>query len=268
MPDLPLSIWLAALLLLILMVRGGMRGFRRGPVRQLAGPFSLAAGCLLGAWFGPELGHQLLHGTSFPWLLRGAVGLLSLALLSGLLTYAACWRLGRLPEGQTEAESPLAGTLVGCWTGILYFSLLLLGLATIAAVVELLESPDQAKRSAWVTTRDELAAAPFAGWLKGWTPLPERQNRIILSVKKLLADPPARARLMAMPEIRSLAAHPSVYQAWEDKQVRELLNKKDLGGLIDHPKIRAILADEELQRQADRLDLPEIMDRALQNPRK
>lgn len=73
---------------------------------------------------------------------------------------------------------------------------------------------------------------------------------------------------MAMPEIRSLAAYPSVYQAWEDKQVRELLNKKDLGGLIDHPRIKAILADEELQRQADRLDLPELMDRALQNPRK
>lgn len=268
MADWSPTLWLAALVLLGLMVRGGIRGFRRGPLRQLAGPFSLALGCLAGAWFGPDLGHQCLHGTAFPWLLRGAVGILSLALTSGLLTYAVCWRLGRSPEGQTESESPLAGTVVGCWTGMLYFVLMVLGLATIAAVVELVETPDQAKQSAWVTTRDDLAAAPFAGWLKGWTPLPERQNRIILSVKKLLADPPARARLMAMPEIRSLAAHPSVYQAWEDKQVRELLNKKDLGGLIEHPRIRGILADEELQRQADRLDLPELMERALQNPRK
>ena len=268
MPALSLTVWLAGGLLLVLMVRGGIRGFRRGPMRQLAGPFSLALGCLVGTGFGPDLGHQLLHGTSFPWLLRGAVGLVSLALLSGLLTYAACWRLGRLPEGQTEAESPLAGTIVGCWTGMLYFILMVLGLATVAAVIELVEAPNQAKRSTWVTTRDELAAAPFAGWLKGWTPLPERQNRVILGVKKLLADPPARMRLMAMPEIRSLAAYPSVYQAWEDKQVRELLNKKDLGGLIDHPRIRAILADEELQRQADRLDLPGLMERALQNPRK
>ncbi len=268
MPEAPLTLWLAGALLLVLMVRGGSRGFRRGPMRQLAGPFSLALGGLLGAWFGPELGHQLLHGTSFPWLLRGAVGLVSLALLGGLLTYAACWRLGRLPEGQTEAESPLAGTIVGCWTGILYFALLVLGLATIAAVIELVESPEQGGRSAWVTTRNELAEAPYAGWLRAWTPLPERQNRIIRSVKKLLADTPARARLMAMPEIRSLAAYPSVFQAWEDKQVRELLNNNDLGGLIDHPRIRAILADEELQRQADRLDLPEILERALQNPRK
>jgi len=268
MPDLPFTVWLAGGLLLVLMVRGGIRGFRRGPLRQLAGPFSLALGCLAGAWFGPDLGHQALHGTAFPWLLRGAVGMLSLALLSGLLVYAVCWRLGRLPEGQTEAESPLAGTIVGCWTGMLYFVLMVLSLATVAALVELLESSEQSRRSVWVTTRDELATAPLAGWLRGWTPLPERQNRIILSVKKLLADPAARTRLMALPEIRSLAAYPSVYQAWEDRQVRELLNKKDLGGLIDHPRIRTILADEELQRQADRLDLPELMERALQNPRK
>lgn len=84
----------------------------------------------------------------------------------------------------------------------------------------------------------------------------------------LLTDPEARRRLMAMPEIRSLAAHPSVYQAWEDKGVRELLNNKDLGKLMEHPKVRAILADEALQRQADQLDLPKIIGRALQNPRK
>jgi len=268
MPDLSLTLWLAGLLLLGLMARGGWRGFRRGPVRQLAGPFALAAGCLLGAWFGPDLGHLTLHGTPFPWLLRGAAGLLVLSLLAGLLLYAVCWRVGRLPEGQTEAESPILGALVGCWSGMLYFVLIILGLAIIAAVIELVETPELARKSRWVLTRDELAQAPSAGWLKRWTPLPERQNRTILSVKMLLTDPEARRRLMAMPEIRSLAAHPSVYQAWEDKSVRELLNNKDLGKLMEHPKVRAILADEALQRQADQLDLPEIIGRALQNPRK
>ena len=268
MPEAPLTLWLAGLLLLVLMVRGGMRGFRRGPLRQLAGPFSLVVGCLVGAWFGPDLGHQLLHGTTYPWLLRGATGMLVLALLAGLLTYAICWRLGKLPEGQTEAESPLAGAIIGCWTGILYFILMLLGLATIASVVELIERPEQAALSWSVTTRNELAQTPLTGWLRTWTPLPERQKRTILSVKMLMADPEARRRLMAMPEMRALAAHPSVYQAWEDKGVRELLNNKDLGKFIDHPKIRAILADEELQRQADQLDLPALLERALQNPRK
>ena len=268
MAEVSLTVWLAALLLLVLMIRGGLRGFRRGPWRQLAGPFSLAIGGLVGAWLGPDLGHQVLQGTTYPWLLRGATGMVVLALFSGLLTYALCWRLGRTPEGQTEAESPLAGALIGCWTGILYFILALLGLATIAAVVELIERPEKAALSWSVSTRNELAETPLTDWLRHWTPLPERQKRTILSVKMLMADPEARRRLMAMPEMRALAAHPSVYQAWEDKGVRELLNNKDLGKFIDHPKIRAILADEELQRQADQMDLPEILGRALQNPRK
>lgn len=268
MGEVSLTVWLAAALLLVLMVRGGLRGFRRGPLRQLAGPFSLAVGGLLGGWLGPDLGHQLLHGTTYPWLLRGATGMACVALLAGLLAYALCWRLGKLPDGQTEAESPLAGALIGCWTGILYFVLALLGLATIASVVELIERPEKAALSWSVTTRNELAATPLTGWLRGWTPLPERQKRTILSVKRLMADPEARRRLMAMPEMRALAAHPSVYQAWEDKGVRELLNNKDLGKFIEHPKVRSILADEELQRQADQLDLPEILGRALQTPRK
>lgn len=81
-----------------------------------------------------------------------------------------------------------------------------------------------------------------------------------------MADPEARKRLMAMPEIRALAAHPTVYQAWEDKKVRELLNNNDLSGFIDHPKVRALLADEELQKQADSIDLPSIIDRSLKKP--
>ena len=79
----------------------------------------------------------------------------------------------------------------------------------------------------------------------------------------LMGDPMARKRLMAMPEMRGLATHPSFYQAWEDKKVRELLNNRDLSGFIDHPKVRAVLADEAFQKQADSLDLPAIFDRAL-----
>ena len=83
-----------------------------------------------------------------------------------------------------------------------------------------------------------------------------------------MADSEARKRLMAMPEIRALATHPTVYQAWEDKKVRELLTNNDLSGFIDHPKVRAILADENLQKQAESVDLPSIIDRSLQKPLK
>jgi hypothetical protein len=47
-----------------------------------------------------------------------------------------------------------------------------------------------------------------------------------------------------------------------------LLNDNDLIGFIDHPKVRAVLADEPLQKEAERVDLEKIIELALQKPKK
>lgn len=266
MPDASPTLWIAGLLLLGLMARGAWRGYRRGPLRQLAGPAALTAGLFLGWAFGPEVGHSWLHGTEYPWLLRGPTGLIGLACATTIACYSLLWWLGRRPEGMDEAESPVAGALIGCWTGMLYFCMLLGLLLTVASVQELIQDPATARRSWAVETRDELAATSLTAELRTWSPIPDRPRKLLRQVRLLMADAEARRRLMAMPEMRALAAHPSLYQAWEDKKVRELLNNKDLGGLLDHPKVRAVLADEALQKQADGIDLPAIIDRAMARP--
>ena len=257
------TLWIAGLLLTALMIRGAWRGYKRGPLRQLAGPAALTLGLFVGWSFGPELGHTLLHGTGYPWLLRGITGLIVLTCVTGIAGYSLFWWLGRRPEGAEEAESPVAGALVGCWTGVLYFSILIVALAAVASFHELIEDPTNPHRKWSVRIRDELADTPLTGELREWSPIPERQRKLVRQIRQLMADPEARKRLMAMPEIRALAAHPSLYQAWEDKKVRELLNNKDLSGFFDHPKVRAVLADEALQRQAEGIDLPAVIDRAL-----
>lgn len=262
------TLWIAAALLAALMIRGAWRGYRRGPLRQLAGPAALTAGQLSGWLFGGELGHTLLQGTSYPWMLRGITGVVGLACVSGLLCYALLWRLGRLPEGQDEAESPVLGALVGCWTGALYFLLLVGILASVASVYDLLARPGSPSKHWTVELRDELAATPVTRELKDWSPIPDEQRTLVRQTRRLMADPEARRRLMVQPEIRALAAHPTLYQAWEDKKVRELLNNNDLSGFIDHPKIRAVLADEVLQKEAEKVDLARVIDRALQPPKK
>ena len=266
--DLSATLWTALVLLGLLMVRGAWRGYRRGPLRQLAGPVSLAVGQLAGWVFGADLGHACLQGTSFPWALRGIAGVVLLACAAGLACYALLWRLGRLPEGQKEAESPVLGAMVGCWTGVLYFGLLVFALAAVASVYELFEKDGAPRRHWTVTLRDELSATPLTADLKGWSPLPDKQRNLIRQTRRLMADPEARRRLMAQPEIRALATHPTFYQAWEDKKVRELLNNNDLTGFIDHPKVRAVLADEELQKEAEKVDLSGIIERSLQKPKK
>lgn len=259
----PWMLWLAGLVLALLMARGAWRGYRRGPLRQLAGPFALSVGLVVGWLFGPDLGHSLLHGTSFPWLMRGAAGVIGLTCLTGLLVYGFAWWSDKRPEGADEAESPVLGAMVGCWTGLLYFCLLVLALVTVASLQELIAGPQAAQTHLSVQARNQIADTPLTHWLKDWTPIPDRQKKLIQQTRMLMADPEARRRLMAMPEMRGLASHPTFYQAWEDKKVRELLNNKDLSGFIDHPKVRAVLADEEFQKQADSLDLPAIFDRAL-----
>ena len=136
-PTLSVTVWVALVVLALLMVRGAWRGYRRGPMRQLAGPVALATGQLVGWLFGSDLGHACLQGTSYPWVLRGFTGVVVLTCLTGLACYALFWRLGRQPEGQTEAESPVLGSLVGCWTGLLYFLICVAVLATVASVYDL-----------------------------------------------------------------------------------------------------------------------------------
>jgi hypothetical protein len=155
------------------------------------------------------------------------------------------------------------GAMVGCWTGLLYFSILITILCSTASIVALVSSPKAAATHWSVAIRDEFAETPYTGWIKDWSPLPDRQRTQIELLKKVIDDPAAQKRLIALPEIRALASHPSLYQALEDKKVRELLNKKDLSGLFSNPKIRAVLADEQLQRQASSVDLESILQEAL-----
>ena len=205
------TLWSGAAILAAMMIRGAWRGYRRGPLRQLAGPAALTVGQLCGWLFGGDLGHALLQGTSYPWMLRGITGVVALACVAGLLTYALLWRLGRLPEGQEEAESPILGALVGCWTGALYFVLLAGILASAASVYDLLARPGSPARHWTVELRDELAATPLTRELKEWSPIPDEQRTLIRQTRRLMADPEARRRLMAHPEIRALAAHPTLY---------------------------------------------------------
>ena len=266
--SLSVTLWVALGILALLMARGAWRGYRRGPLRQLAGPAAIAVGQTVGWLFGSDLGHACLQGTTFPWILRGVAGIITLSCLAGLICYAIFWRLGRLPEGQTEAESPVLGSLVGCWTGALYFIIAVALLAAAASIYDLLEAPDAPRHHWTVELRNDLSATPLTTGLKTWSPSPDRQKTLIKQTRRLMADPEARKRLMAQPEIRALAAHPTLYQAWEDNKVRELLNNKDLTGFIDHPRVRAVLADEQLQKDAEKVDLPLIIERSLQKPQK
>jgi len=255
----PWTLILAGLFFLWLMIRGAWRGFQRGPLRQCAGPFSLTSGLLLGWFYGREFGFWILEETSFPWLLRGFVGSLFLGCVSGLFLYGIIWWLGKKSPQSEEAESPVLGAMVGCWTGMLYFSILFLLTVTLAAVIELWEPTQKAETNWIVSLRNDLAETPYTAWIKKWSPLPERTQRLIQGMRSIAQSPEARAKLMKNPKMTEISRHPTLKAAIEDEYIFKLLNDNNLSAFISHPKIHAVLADENLQRKVAQLEIEALI---------
>lgn len=259
-----LTQWVGLVILVVLLIQGAWGGYRRGPVRQLAGLIALAAASLLGWLVGAPLGLALLADSSVPWLLREPAGMVIFGLLTWLVVLAWLWRAGRRPAGAEEAESPVLGAFVGCWTGLLNAAVLLLLLVAWAGWTEMLS--DNPGRRHWsVQTRDELSGMPGGEWLKGATPWPESWQRIVRKARRVLANPEASRRLMEQEPIRALATHPSFYTAWGDPEVKRLLRDGRLADAMAHPKVKPLLNDEDFQRNLLKINLEASLDKALVN---
>lgn len=258
-PPLPWSLLLAGLLLIWFMARGAWRGFQQGPIRQCAGPFSLTIGLFLSWMYGKEFGFWALEETAFPWLLRGLVGSLFLGCASALFLYGVVWWLGKNSPKSDEADSPIFGAIVGCWTGMLYFSILVLLVITLATVIELWESEEKAKQSWIVSLRNNLADSPYTTWIKTWSPLPEKTLNLIQGIRAIAESTEVRDKLSKNQKIIELCQHPSLKIAIEDDEVVNLLKDNNLNKFINHPKVQMVLADEGLQRKFAQLEIERLI---------
>lgn len=261
--------WTTGLAGLALLIQGARGGYRHGPVRQLAGPIALLASALIGWLAGPPVGLILFADSMVPWMLREGAGMLAVGSLTWLVALAWLWRLGRRPKDAEEAESPVLGAMVGCWTGLLNAALLLLALTAWAGLAETTMRPEEARRHWAVEFREDLARLQGAGSLSGFSPWPERWGRILRKTREVLAEPEASRNLMEQEPVRALAAHPSFYTAWGDPGIKLLLRQGRFLEAAQHPKARALLNDEAFQRQLLKLDMENILDKALaiKNPR-
>lgn len=239
---------------------GARSGYRRGPVRQLATPLAAVGALALAAAFGPGLGHAWLGQLGVPWILRGPAGFLIFAAVAWLALLALIWRAGRPLAETGEAESPVMGAMVGCWTG---------GLAWLAVMTT------WGQHEAWrreLGPRDprgqasslaEIARLPGLGWLIEMEAWPETPREIIRAGRRVMADPEANRRLMQNPGVRALASHPTFYTAWGDPEVKRLAKSGDYLALMDHPKVSLLLADEGFQRELAAFDLLGALKQAL-----
>lgn len=255
--------WCALALAVALLIQGARGGYRRGPIRQLAGVLALLISVVIGALLGPPLGLWLFADSLVPWALRETAGALATSAVAWLVALAVLWRLGRRPKGAEEAENPVLGAIVGCWTGLLNAGLLVLALTAWAGAEETLLDAPTAARTTAVRGREALAELPGLGRLHGYSPWPGPWARLVQKSRRVLADPEASRHLMEQEPIRALASHPTFYTAWGDPEVKRLLRQGDFMGTAQHPKVRPLLNDENFQRQLLQLDLESAMDKAL-----
>jgi hypothetical protein len=256
---------------------GTRRGYWRGPLRQLAPTLALVvAGPAAWLW-GAAFGHWALKATLAPWLLRGLLGGLLLGAVVWLAAFALLWRFGRtrFPNHLGEAENPVLGALVGCWTAILWTSAGFLLLCAAAAVGQFWLDNTHGGSSAsggfartavtqLVRVKNSLAMIHGCGWLQNWNPLPRKVRRTLEKGILVVNTPGAQRRLSRLQPIRAIATHPAFFPLRENEEIRDLaFRKRDVEGLLSHPLVLRMLADEDFQRLLAGMDLEEFFDEAL-----
>ena len=254
--------------LLAAMIAGTARGIRRGPVRALATIIALLLALLVAKLLGSQAGYALFAGSQVPWLLRGALGSLLLGVITWLAVYGFIWWRGRSknPAGG-EPENPVSGAFVGCWVGMIWFAAGIAGLLALAGIGEIWSSVSGG-RAPWplrwpMRAKTALIHYPGTEPYAHFDPVPESTRRILKKMLVVLHSPRAFLRLQNDEEVRALAANPAFYPLINDPEIREAVKHQDAGALMTHPKILAMLADEEFQRRLADTRLEPILDRAI-----
>lgn len=257
--------------LLVAMVAGASRGLHRGPVRALATLIALAAAAAAAWLFGGVSGYAMLAGTKVPWLLRGALGALVVGAAVWLVVFGALWWRGRTKNPSGEPESPVTGAIVGCWVGIVWFAVGLAGVLAAAGIGETWTLAVGRTRAPapfrWpMRVKSALASRPSTEPLSRFNPVPESSRRVLRKVIAVLHDPKAFRRLQNDERIRAIAAHPSFYPLMQNPEIKELVRRQDATGLLSHPLVVDLLADDDFQRRLAETDLEPMLDRALSGP--
>lgn len=257
-----------ALALVVSMTVGAAMGAKRGPVRQLASIAGLLAALVIGGYWGPSVGRALLTDVGVPWVLRGVAG----AVLTGVVVWGGVYfllrRWGRPASPVGETDRPVLGAVVGCWTGILWFALILLPVLALGAVGEIFQDESTAAPRAlrWaMPVRRALADYPVTTSLAAIDPLPAGFRRLLSKGLAVMRDRAAFRRLQADEEVRALAASPAFYPLVNDPEINAMVRRRDVGALLSHPRVSALLADDEFQQRVAATDLEPMLDRALED---
>lgn len=264
-----LNFWVLATLftgLVLAMWRGAAAGYERGPLRAIASLVALAVAVAAGVFLGRPFGGVIFAGTHVPWLLRAPLGGLLLGTLVWLVVFGFIWWRGRSQNDASNPEHPVSGAVVGCWVGITWFFaglLLLLSFAGIGEVWQVATGKVPWALRGPLRVKAALASQPGTAPVAAFNPVPAKQRELLRKVVAVLHNPRAFRRLQNDPRVHALAVNPAFYPLIENDEIKGLLRAKDVPGLLSHPLVIELLADEVFYLRTSEVDLGLLLDRAL-----
>lgn len=261
------------LLFFALMFAMAWRGYWRGPIRQVAPLLAFIFASVVAYFFGSAFGHLWLGALGVPWILRGIVGMVLLCLFVWLPAFSYLWYRGRedVSKETGEPERPFLGALVGCWTGIFWGVIAVVGISAVGTIGEtfLAVHPGAEKTITGrvfygaAVAKNSVALYPRLSFFKTWSPLPDSTFRIVGKMLDVLASQKAQRRLLKMPEIQALITDPAVYPVLSDPKIQAMIKNRQIEDLLAEPRVRAMIYDEHFQRSIANIRFEDLLDFAL-----
>jgi hypothetical protein len=224
-------------------------------------------GLVLAVWlapqWGPPAGEWLASQASLPAIAGKVVGVMGVGLIVILAAGLIGRRLRRSARGGAWALPDRAfGGLLGAAEGGLAFAALCWGLALVEDPLRVMnERAAEAARPAhpaavWMVDKLDslnrtLGADPVGQWVREVNPLPEMPAmQTAQQAIGALAEPAAFEALMNSPQMREIAALPSVVRHVEairgNPELRAAVEQRDFFTLFKSPQWAAMLSDAEL----------------------
>jgi uncharacterized membrane protein required for colicin V production len=269
--DLPQKIFFGAAGFILLFQL--IRGWQRGPIRQIASSAVLAGGIAVGYLFG-KIAVPFLQPFGLPHFVSVTIGCVAVGLIAYLIGALFAAVLFRKTSDQTNGVIWFLYGSTGALLGLAYGLILVLGVtlgirilgsfadqrANVQNGKTILPSPV----SIGLTRLERsLHQGHIGEVLQVVDPLPKDFYQNATKLSALIEDPQGLQKLLAAPEAKALAAEPKIVALAEDADFIAALQARNYAAILTNPKLAKACNDPKVMEKISKLNLRPAVDFAL-----
>ncbi len=265
---------LIILLLVVVLALAGAAGYFQGAVRSLVALVGVFLGALLafplGAYLDPLLPKVGLVHPLWPWFVPPLVVFLLFLAVFTAIAFLVHRQIVQYFKYKTDEYQLVSwerlnqrlGVCVGLFTGVIYSTLLGVAIYVVGYVTTqitagendpaLLRFVSQSRKDLQSTGMDKLVAR--------FDPMKDDYYQAADTLALLHHNPLLEGRLADYPFFLSLLDRPELKDLAEDQEFQKMREQQPtLGEIINHPKVTAILGNQDLVGTLRQVDLKDLL---------